>query len=249
MAKKPTLGVYSFSGCSGCQIAILNLESILAELLEKFDIKFFHIIQEQVKEENVDVLIVEGAITTKEQAEKMKKLRAKAGTVIAIGSCAVTGGIPAMKNSMDEAKVRQIVFSNIKADHIKTIKATPVDAVVEVDHYIRGCPITKEEFAQVVTDLLAGKKPYIRPYAVCTECRLKENGCLLDEGRVCLGPIAVMGCGAPCPTEGVPCEACRGVMEDANIPALLKILESHGIKKEELNKVKELYVNTQVKDK
>lgn len=243
-AKKPKIGVYSFSSCSGCQIAILNLEDILADLLSKFQIKFFHLIQGENKEEPVDILFVEGAITTTEHVEKIKELRKKAGTLVAIGACACTGGIPAMKNEVERQKIVREIYGD--DGHVDAIPAQGIDRFVDVDYHIRGCPITKEEFAENVLAILAGERPYQRPYPVCTECRLRDNGCFLDKGEVCLGAIAHMGCGAPCPTNNTPCVACRGLCEDPRIAALITLMKEKKIPKETIRKAFDQYLKDRV---
>lgn len=238
--KKPTIGVYSFSSCSGCQISILDLEDVIVELLSNFNIKYFHLIQGENRMGEVDIAFVEGAITTKEHLEELKRIRDQSKILVAIGACACTGGIPAMKSKMDPDELKKLVYKD--ASHIRSIRAQGVDRHVKVDHYVRGCPITKEEFLSTCISLLVGKKPYQRDYPVCTECRIKENACLLEQGIPCLGPLAYMGCGAPCPSEGYPCFACRGEYSDARLKAYLKLLDEKGIKSKEIKEVFDKYV-------
>jgi coenzyme F420-reducing hydrogenase gamma subunit len=56
------------------------------------------------------------------------------------------------------------------------------------------------------------------------ECKRRETVCRYDEGDHCMGQVARAGCGAPCPADGIPCEACRGFVDDANLTALEKVL-------------------------
>lgn len=230
--KKPTLGVMSFTSCSGCQIAVLNLEELLADLMGNFNIKYFHLIQARNNEVPVDVAIVEGAITTKEQEKKLKEIRKNCKVLIAMGSCACTGGIPAMKNKDKRDTLAKEVYTS--KTFPKSIKAQGVDKFVEVDYYIRGCPITKEEFAETVIEVLEGKRPFHRPYPVCTECKMNENACLLMQGKICLGPITFMGCKAPCPTNGEECIGCRDFFEDSRITAYINLLKEMGFKSQEI---------------
>ncbi|MFO7711328.1 MAG: hypothetical protein R6V53_06180 [Candidatus Woesearchaeota archaeon] len=244
MSKKK-IGVYSFTSCSGCQIAILNLEDALVDILSKFDIRYFHLIQAKNKEEPVDIAFIEGAITTKKQVEKLNKLREMSGVMVAMGSCACTGGIPAMKNETSREKLRLDVYG--KKRHHLSQQAQPIDKYVHVDYYLRGCPMVKEEFTELVLSLLNEKEPYQRPYPVCTECRLKENPCLIEQGKLCLGPLAYMGCNAPCPSQGQPCVACRGLHDDTRLEAFIKLMEKKNISKKEIQHVFKKYVEEKMK--
>ena len=236
--KKLTVGVYAFSACSGCEIAILNLEDLLLELLGNFNIKFFHLVQGKNKEEKVDILFVEGAITTNKQKNKLLELRKNAKIIVAIGSCACTGGIPAMKNDIDRNELSKITYGNNPP--VKSIKPMPIDNFINVDYYVRGCPINKEEFAKTVMSLLAGKNPFQRPYPVCTECRRNENECLLDKGKICFGPISLMGCDAQCPGKGIPCTGCRGFCDEAELESYIHLLKE---KKISSKKIEESFDN------
>ncbi len=97
-----------------------------------------------------------------------------------------------------------------KAALFPSVPVKPVDAVIDVDFHVLGCPIDKDEFLHTLTALLIGKKPPIPPYPVCVECRTKENVCAFDRGETCLGAVTRAGCGALCPTYGSRCYGCRG---------------------------------------
>ncbi len=84
--------------------------------------------------------------------------------------------------------------------------------------------MSKEELLLVISNLLHGTS-YVAPtYPVCVQCKRRETICRFDEGDYCMGQVAIAGCGAPCPAHGIPCEACRGFVDDANLPALEKVL-------------------------
>jgi len=89
--------------------------------------------------------------------------------------------------------------------------------------------MNRDEFVRVVTQLVHGTdNVYVPSYPVCVECKLNGTVCRYDEGDYCLGPIALAGCGAPCPADGIPCEACRGMVEDANQKSIEKVMMEHG---------------------
>ena len=95
-------------------------------------------------------------------------------------------------------------------------------------------PIDREEFVRVVKAVLLGKTPPIPDYPVCVECKLKENVCMFDLGKFCLGPVSRAGCGAICPTYGDGCEGCRGFIPHPNQNAMKDVLAEAGLTVEEV---------------
>ena len=96
--------------------------------------------------------------------------------------------------------------------------------MIKVDYSAYGCPVNKYEVLDIVSHLLHGKQPVIPNYPVCVECKRRETICRYDVGDYCLGQTARAGCGAPCPADGIPCEACRGFVDKPNQEALVKVL-------------------------
>ncbi|MBW3012428.1 hypothetical protein KY311_04535, partial [Candidatus Woesearchaeota archaeon] len=99
--KKPNLGIFSLTSCAGCQFSLLFLKDELVEIIQNFDILNFPMAQEINEKGPFDVTLVEGAVTTKKEIEKLKKIRKKSKILIAFGTCATYGGIPAIKNFLD----------------------------------------------------------------------------------------------------------------------------------------------------
>ena len=98
MANKnaPTVAVFKFSSCDGCQLSILNLEDELLELTGLIDIAYFLEARREARPGPYDITLVEGSVTTEEEIERIKKIRQESGLLIAIGTCATYGGIHAM---------------------------------------------------------------------------------------------------------------------------------------------------------
>ena len=111
---------------------------------------------------------------------------------------------------------------------MKSVKPSAIGKHVKVDFEIKGCPIDNREFVTILKQLLLGVKPYQREWPVCVECKENENPCLLDEGRICLGPVTYAGCDAVCPGNALYCVGCRGIMHDSNIKAYVKNLKERG---------------------
>ena len=228
---KPKVAVFDFTGCEGCELQILNCEDTLLDILGQIEIVNFREASSR-KDEDYDIALIDGGISTPADIERIKKIREKAKVLITIGSCSSTGGINCLKNFQTMDEVKRIVYGEA-GKHFETIPARPVSAVVKVDLAIPGCPIDKKEFQRCLTELLAGKTPEIPDYAVCMECKLRENECVFEKGMFCLGPITRAGCEAKCPSCGAICDGCRGLVTHPNINSQKDILVKYGLTVEE----------------
>ncbi len=224
---KPKVAFFDFASCEGCQLAVLDLEDELLDLVNIVEIVNF---REAISErgEDYDIAFVEGSISTQHHIERIKKIREKAKLLITIGACAATGDFQYMVNFMDFEEVKKYVYGD-KAKYFDTIKAKPVDQVVKVDFKIPGCPINKYEFLKVVKQLIAGGLPRIPNYSVCSECKMQGNECLLKKGIVCLGPVTRAGCGAICPKNYKGCFGCRGLAPEHNLESFKQVLKEAGL--------------------
>src|SRR4030042_4511243 len=215
---KPRVGILSITGCAGCQLSIYFIEDVLLELLDKINLVAAPMIKEQNEEEGYDVLFVEGSVSSQEDLDNLLKWREKTNLLIALGACAVNGNMQSMKHLMNEKEIEQAVYSKYPSDaRLKPITSVPIHKHVKVDFYIPGCPPNKEEITQVIKWLIEGKQLRVYDKAVCHECALKENYCLLDQGIECLGPLMNGGCKALCPSFNHPCTGCRGLLDDGNL--------------------------------
>jgi len=143
--------------------------------------------------------------------------------LVAIGACACMGGVQQIKNyGGGKDEMVKWVYPNIKG--IDNPDIVPISKVVKVDLEIPGCPINTEEFWVLARKLIKGQIPKIPQRPVCYECQLRENSCLLQKGLPCFGPLALGGCGAPCPSSNYPCDICRGPLKDNNLENIKKIL-------------------------
>jgi len=225
---KPRIAIFKFASCSGCQLVFLNCEDELLDLVGAVDIAYFPEAKRDNEEGPYDIGFVEGAITTPEDVERILKVRGQCSTLVAIGACSVTGGLPSLKNWKRLPWIKQEVYPN--PDGIHTLEtAFGIDAYVRVDAYLKGCPINKAELLEMVVSTLLRKAPALRAHAVCVECKMKENVCLLvHEGAACMGPVTSAGCGALCPSNGRACYGCYGPNNDANVVSMGEIFEDLG---------------------
>lgn len=227
---KPTVGIYGLTGCAGDQLVILNCEDELLDIAGALDIKFFPMATTGNDEEcPLDIVFVEGSVVQPEDEQMLKKPRVRAKLLVAIGTCAVWGGVPAMKNEMPRDELKSKVYGLVVGKVFDVIRAQPLSSFVQVDLAVSGCPIEKEQLLQVVASLLHGDLPRLPSYAVCTECKMAEYPCLLVErGQLCLGPITVAGCKARCPSYNQPCRGCHGPVEEANVASEARVLKEKG---------------------
>jgi sulfhydrogenase subunit delta len=233
---KPKIAIIGLSCCEGCQIQFLNLGEVLLDILDVADIVNFRFAKGKNLPGPFDVAFVEGSIVAPEEVTAIKDVREKSRVLVALGTCACYGGVQSIKNFLPHAEVKRRVYGDAKLAHEAAEEVHPLDDYVKVDHYIPGCPFDRKGFLDTLKLVLMDKKPSLVDYNVCAECKLRENGCLLDKKIPCMGPVVRGGCNALCPTRNHPCEGCWGPSEDAEerIGAFLEILKSYGVPDEEV---------------
>jgi len=226
---KPSVGIYGLTGCAGDQLAILNCEDELLDITGAVNLKFFPMAQTSNDEDSpLDIAFVEGAVVQAEDEHMLRKLRDRAKLLIALGTCAAWGGVQAMKNEIPREELKRKVYG-LQGERFEAIAAQPLSHFVKVDLALSGCPVEKGQLLQAVAALLHGDLPRLPNYAVCTECKMAENPCvLIESGRLCMGPITVAGCNARCPSHSQPCIGCRGPVEEANISSEIAVLKEKG---------------------
>jgi sulfhydrogenase subunit delta len=108
--RRPRVGIVKFASCDGCQLTLLDLEDELLAVAEHFEIVEFAEATSRRSQGPFDVLLVEGSISTPEQAEEIVRLRREATTLVTIGACATSGGIQALRNLGDHDAFRNAVY-------------------------------------------------------------------------------------------------------------------------------------------
>jgi len=153
-------------GCSGCHMSFLDIDERILALAEKIDLVLSPLVDNKKFPEMVDVTIMEGAVATTEDVEKVHKIRRHSKVIIALGDCAVTGNVPAMRNNFGaDAALRRAYLENVSSDPqipreiIPPLLAAvrPVHEVVPVDLFIPGCPPSADLIFTVLSELLEGK--------------------------------------------------------------------------------------------
>lgn len=218
---KPKLAVYKFASCDGCQLSLLDCEDELLALTEAVEIAFFLEARTQVISGPYDVGLVEGSVTTRHDAERIKEIRKQCKFLVTIGACATAGGIQALRNWADVDEYIGQIYA--QPDYIDTLRtSTPIAEHISVDFELRGCPINKNQLVDVVASLLRGRKPRTPAYSVCVECKRRQTVCVaVAQGIACLGPVTQAGCGAICPSFNRECFGCYGPQEQPNLVSLI----------------------------
>lgn len=219
--KRPKLAVWKFSSCDGCQLQLLDLEDHLLEIADALEIAYFLEATRATKRGPYDLSLVEGSITTRQDAERIQKIRRQSKVLVAIGACANSGGIQALKNFADHEAFIRAVYA--RPDYIDTLAtSTGIADHVPVDFELRGCPVDRYQLMEVVSAYLAGRRPNVPRTAVCTDCKRRGIPCItVANGTPCLGPVTQAGCGALCPACGRGCYGCFGPKETPNVAHLM----------------------------
>ncbi len=217
---KSRLAVFKFSSCDGCQLSLLNLEEHLLELVDAVEVAYFLEARRRELPPPYDVGLVEGSISTPHEAQRIRQVRRDCRYLVAIGACASSGGIQALRNWADIGEFVGAVYPN--PQYIRTLDtATPIAAHVFVDFELRGCPVNHAQLLELISALLVGRRPNVPTSSLCLECKRRGLPCVLvTHGQPCLGPAVQAGCGALCPACNRGCYGCFGPMEQPNLNSL-----------------------------
>jgi len=234
---RPTLAVWKFASCDGCQLTLLNCEDELLDLAGAVEIAYFPEATRAVVEGPYDVSLVEGSVTTPEEIERIQHVRAVSRRLITIGACATAGGIQALRNFGDVAEFRSIVYAH--PEYLSTLsRSTPISAHVTVDFELRGCPINKHQLLEVLAASIQGRKPRVPTHSVCVECKRRGNVCVtVAHGTPCLGPVTQAGCGALCPSFDRGCYGCYGPQDTPNTVSIATRLSELGMSEPEVLRI------------
>lgn len=232
--KKPKLAVFKFASCDGCQLSLLDCEDELLAVAGAVEVAHFPEASRAVVKEPYDLSLVEGSITTPEDAERILRVRQVSRYLVTIGACATAGGIQALRNFKDVKEFISIVYAT--PEYISTLdKSTPIAEHVHVDFELRGCPIHKQQLLEVISAFLHGRKPNTPAHSVCLDCKRRGNVCVMvAHGTPCLGPVTHAGCGAICPSYHRGCYGCFGPTETPNTQSLSTWWAYLGVGKEEM---------------
>jgi coenzyme F420-reducing hydrogenase gamma subunit len=220
-AEKKRIAFFDFACCEGCQLAVLELEDTLLDLLDHTEIVAWREVMTG-DEPPYDVAFCEGSIASQADEERLRHIRQNADILVALGSCAAIGCHNSLRNTRGTRAALREVYGDA-AGGMDSTPARPVSAVVETDYSILGCPVSLPEFTAVFKAILTDQ-PYRLPNdPVCVECKLSDTLCVYEKGHICLGPLTRCGCDAICTRFGEVCHGCRGLVDDANLTAMQRV--------------------------
>ena len=166
--KKVRLATVWLDGCSGCHMSLLDIDEAIIAIANRVDVVYGPLVDAQEFPKQVDVTVVEGAISSQEDLEKIRLIRQRTKLLVSLGDCAVTGNVPAMRNPHPARKMLERIYiegaqenRGIPVEGVPPLlrHAIPVHQAVKVDLHVPGCPPSAKSIAFVLSELLEGRMP------------------------------------------------------------------------------------------
>lgn len=239
--RRPSLAVWKFTSCDGCQLTLTDCEDDLLAIAGSVDIAYFPELSSTSVDGPYDLSLVEGSVTTAAERALVQEVRARSRQLVTIGACATSGGIQALRNARGVAEYLAVVYA--RPDVIDALDtSTGIAQHVDVDLELRGCPIDRGQLLEVISAVLAGRRPALAGHSVCVDCKAVGRTCVLvTGGGACLGPVTQTGCGALCPAYGRGCFGCFGPAETGVVVPLGRRLRDDGVPADEVDRLLSLF--------
>jgi NAD-reducing hydrogenase small subunit len=166
--KKIRLATVWLDGCAGCHMSLLDIDEAILNVAARADVVYGPLVDAQEFPKAVDVTLIEGAVSSQEDLEKVNNIRKRSKLVVSLGDCAVNGNVPAMRNQIAPRKLLDRIYIEgaqegkaIPSSGVPALlrQAVPVHQVVKVDLHVPGCPPPAAAIAYVVGELLEGRLP------------------------------------------------------------------------------------------
>jgi F420-non-reducing hydrogenase small subunit len=230
------------SGCSGCELSVVDLHEKLLAVLEQIEIVRLPILMDVKDYPKAKLGIVTGALRTHHDIECAKKMRASCDAILAYGTCGVYGGPQGSGYAHAQSELSEAAYvkNPTTSTHFVPDKGVPklleegvlpLDSAIKVDLYLPGCPPHAYYVFEALRSVLDGKPPEFGEHNVCYHCdrhmkhtevaalrrvhqgTIEKETCFLSQGILCMGSATLDRCRGACPTRGMPCSGCTGPSE------------------------------------
>jgi F420-non-reducing hydrogenase small subunit len=239
---KVTVSFEWLSGCSGCELSIVDLHDRLLKVLEEITIVRLPILMDVKDYPKASLGIITGALRTHHDVECAKKMRASCDAILAFGTCGVYGGPQGSGYAQSQSELADAAFVKNPTTSTNFVPSEgvpklleegvqPLDAAIAVDLYLPGCPPHAYYVFEALSSVLHKKAPEFGARNVCFHCDRKmkhtevaalrrihqgaveKDTCFLSQGILCMGSATMDRCRGACPTRGMPCSGCTGPSE------------------------------------
>jgi NAD-reducing hydrogenase small subunit len=166
--RRARLATVWLDGCSGCHMSLLDMDEVILNIAKRVEVVYGPLVDAQEFPKAVDVVMIEGAISSQEDLERVRIIRQRSKLVVALGDCAVTGNVPSMRNQIVPRKLLERIYiegvqetPGIPTEGVPALlrHAIPVHEVVKVDLHVPGCPPSAQAIVFVLGELLDGRVP------------------------------------------------------------------------------------------
>lgn len=174
---RPTLATVWLDGCSGCHMSLLDMDERLLDVIARADLVYSPLVDTKQFPDHVDIVLVEGAVSTDEDLHRIRMIREHSGSLVSLGDCAVTSNVPGMRNPyagqdkpgdrhalplyerayLDNVTIGKHIPSTGLPTHLA--QSLPVHKVVPVDVLLPGCPPSADLIFETIMALLDGRQP------------------------------------------------------------------------------------------
>jgi len=174
MTEKLKVATTSLAGCFGCHMSLLDIDERILQLAEVAEFDRSPITDIKHCSESVDIGLIEGGVCNAENVHTLREFRNSCKILVAVGACAINGGLPAMRNHvaleecLAEAYLEGVGVENPHIPNDPELpllldKVRPIHEVVKVDYFLPGCPPSADTIWKFLTDLLTGRTPSLGP--------------------------------------------------------------------------------------
>ena len=173
MTDKVRVATATLCGCFGCHMSLLDIDERILELVQLVEFDRSPITDIKTLGD-CDIGLIEGGVANAENVEVLRDFRKHCKVLVAVGACAVNGGIPAMRNAFELRECLEEVYIDgigVTNPHIPNDpeipmllnKVHPIHEVVKIDHFLPGCPPSADAIWTFLTELIEGR-PVSFPY-------------------------------------------------------------------------------------